>query len=62
MDFEDPKINEIEWDDVEIKVLEMKAHRQDDDPYYCTCPDCGRPIGIHNDGGNGFCVDCAPNH
>jgi len=62
MDFKDPKINEIEWDDVEMTVLEMKAHRQDDDPYYSTCPDCGRPIGIHNDGGNGFCVDCAPNH
>ena len=62
MDFEDPTLEGIEWDDVEMTVLEMKEHRQKDDPYYCTCPDCGRPIGIHNDGGNGFCIDCAPNH
>lgn len=26
------------------------------------CPDCGSPIGIENDGGNGFCINCAPNH
>ena len=29
---------------------------------YSICPDCGCRIGIENDGGNGFCVDCAPNH
>lgn len=27
-----------------------------------TCPDCGTPLGETNDGGNGFCVNCAPNH
>ena len=27
-----------------------------------TCPDCGKPITIENDAGNGFCKDCAPNH
>lgn len=27
-----------------------------------TCPDCGCPIGIGNDGGNGFCVNCADRH
>lgn len=26
------------------------------------CPDCGKSITIHNDGGNGFCIDCAQNH
>lgn len=26
------------------------------------CPDCGRPLTIENDGGNGFCIHCAPNH
>ena len=26
------------------------------------CPDCGSPIGIENDGRNGFCINCAPNH
>ena len=62
MDFQDPKINEIEWDDVQMTVLEMKEHRQNDDPYYCTCPDCGKPIGIHNDAGDGFCTACSGRH
>jgi len=26
------------------------------------CPDCGQPIGIQNDGGNGFCINCAHKH
>lgn len=26
---------------------------------FTTCPDCGCPIGVHNDGGNGYCIDCA---
>ena len=26
------------------------------------CPDCGHPIGIGNDGGNGFCINCADRH
>ncbi len=30
--------------------------------YYNTCPDCGRPFGYEEDGGNGFCVECAKNH
>ena len=29
---------------------------------YTYCPDCGVPIGAQNDGGNGYCVNCAPNH
>lgn len=29
---------------------------------YTTCPDCGEDISIDNDGGNGFCNKCAPNH
>lgn len=30
--------------------------------FYSTCPDCGCEIGHQNDGGNGFCLSCAPNH
>ena len=26
------------------------------------CPGCGRPLNISNDGGNGFCIDCAWEH
>lgn len=62
MNFDDPSLDDIEWDDVEWTVLEMKEHRQNDDPYYNTCPDCGEPIGIHNDAGNGFCTACAHRH
>lgn len=29
---------------------------------YSTCPDCGAPIGIQNDGGNGFCINCTHRH
>ncbi|MHB1153518.1 MAG: PIN-like domain-containing protein [Eubacteriales bacterium] len=29
---------------------------------YDTCPDCGCQINFENDGGNGFCIMCAPNH
>ena len=35
---------------------------ESDDGAYDTCPDCGCRIGIENDGGNGFCIDCAINH
>ncbi|ABS39914.1 PIN-like domain-containing protein [Clostridium botulinum] len=27
-----------------------------------TCPDCGRKYDIEEDGGNGFCIDCAGDH
>ncbi len=26
------------------------------------CPICGRPLNIENDGGNGFCINCALGH
>lgn len=29
---------------------------------FTQCPDCGCEITIQNDGGNGFCTNCAPNH
>lgn len=32
------------------------------DKPYTTCPDCGKPISFENDGGNGFCINCAPEH
>nr|WP_297705293.1 PIN domain-containing protein [uncultured Butyrivibrio sp.] len=27
-----------------------------------NCPDCGVALSIDNDGGNGFCINCAENH
>lgn len=32
------------------------------DKPYTTCPACGKPISHQNDGGNGFCADCAWEH
>lgn len=29
---------------------------------YTTCPDCGCKINFENDGGNGFCTNCTPEH
>lgn len=29
---------------------------------YTDCPDCGTRISFNNDSGNGYCVDCGPNH
>lgn len=29
---------------------------------YGNCPDCGTPLDDDNVGGNGFCINCAPNH
>ncbi|WP_102692356.1 PIN-like domain-containing protein [Rummeliibacillus pycnus] len=30
--------------------------------FYNTCPECNTKINIENDGGNGFCINCAPDH
>lgn len=62
MDFEKPAFEEIDIHDVEIIYSELKPYREDDEPYFTTCPGCGKPIGIHNDGGNSFCTECAPHH
>lgn len=32
------------------------------DPVNNHCPDCGCEITFETEGGNGFCVNCAPNH
>ena len=54
--------DEVTLGDVEIVDYKLTPYRNDDDPYFAICPDCGKPIGIYNDGGNGFCVDCAAHH
>ena len=45
----------------ENRISYEELERSDGDSYD-TCPDCGCRIGIENDGGNGFCINCAPNH
>lgn len=54
--------DEVIVGDVEIVDYKLTPYRNDDDPYFAVCPDCGQPIGIHNDGGNGFCTACKSNH
>lgn len=52
---------------IEVEVIsETDPFFEDDEgareSAYSTCPDCGAPIGLDNDGGNGFCSNCAWNH
>lgn len=53
---------------IEEEVLEKSEPFSEGDDEYetdrpiTTCPDCGAPIGFRNDGGNGFCINCASRH
>ena len=47
----------MEFENINNEELEANTEET-----YTTCPECGRSISIENDGGNGFCKDCAPNH
>lgn len=42
--------------------MRCNCRKADKLPSWTTCPDCGKPIYLWNDGGNGFCIDCASNH
>ena len=51
----------------EVQVIRSSSNDSRNEEYYfpriySTCPDCGFKISIENDGGNGFCVNCAHNH
>lgn len=51
--------------DVNPFDAEWEPEESQDDGYedvFNTCPDCGCGISLSNDGGNGFCSDCAWNH
>ncbi|MCA4157883.1 PIN-like domain-containing protein [Priestia megaterium] len=67
MDFEDSSDFDsseiVSGDFVETSYKSCFDDEDDDVPdAYTTCPDCTREINAENDGGNGFCVECAPNH
>ena len=62
MELNSSSFDEITIEDVEITDYQLTPYRHNDDPYFAECPDCGQPIGIHNDGGNGFCAECALRH
>lgn len=45
--------------DEEAEEYEVSYRKSDQ---YNMCPDCGKYFGIEDDGGNGFCTDCAWKH
>lgn len=47
---------------VETNFQSLSDDEEKLDGAYDTCPDCGCQINFDNDGGNGFCTTCAPNH
>lgn len=50
-------------DEIEVLHSSMDDYCDDECPNaYTTCPDCGCKINFENDGGNGFCIKCAPKH
>ena len=51
--------------DVNSFDTDGEFEESEDDGYddiFDICPDCGCGISLRNDGGNGFCIDCAWNH
>lgn len=64
----DSDIGDIEFNKIvehDIDIIDYKLKENIDymcEPYFDICPDCGNKIGLSNDGGNGFCINCAPNH
>lgn len=59
-DFDSAKI--ISGDFHETEYHSFDTDQEEVPDAYDTCPDCGRPINHENDGGDGFCIDCSPNH
>ena len=46
----------------ERKIINKNDSWNNFDEEFTQCPDCGCRVTIKNDGGNGFCINCAPNH
>ena len=62
-DLDAPDFEELDRDAIVTIGYELIEQNENlCEPYYDVCPDCGQKIGLHNDGGNGFCIDCASNH
>lgn len=57
-----PSMFELDEDEL-IETEDLSEPEYIDEPEgYSICPDCGCNITLENDGGNGFCTKCAPNH
>lgn len=67
IEFDDSALNNI--DEMEYQELMSTKYndyddfeKEDEEDYYDLCPDCGCKINFGNDGGNGFCTECAFKH
>lgn len=62
LDFEDD--NSFETAEIISGYLEETEYsdRMEEPGELGYCPDCGNPLNIENDGGNGFCIACAWDH
>ena len=62
IDFEDD--NSFEKAEIIDGDLDETEHhdRMEEPGELGYCPDCGTPLEIENDGGNGFCINCARKH
>lgn len=47
---------------LELYIDNLDEEEWEGENLYTTCPACGKPISHQNDGGNGFCIDCAWEH
>lgn len=57
-----PRRKNTENDVTEVDTfIDFESESQRNDQYN-MCPDCGKFFGFDEDGGNGFCIDCAWNH
>lgn len=62
-EFDSPDFDELDARTIVTIDYELTECKEDlRRPYFDICPGCGQKIGLHNDGGNGFCTDCAPEH
>lgn len=52
----------LKGDLVEIEYTPYYENEEELEGAYSNCPDCASQINYYNDGGNGFCINCAPNH
>lgn len=48
--------------DYTFRFPTLVSRAREDAEIIGLCPDCGKSITIHNDGGNGFCINCAQFH
>lgn len=56
------ELNENTFIEGEVIAKSNRYEEQELKGAYTSCPDCGCSINLENDGGNGFCIECAPNH